>query len=155
MELNWTLVLDRCFHLAIAYILAVPIGWDRELRSRSAGLRTYPLVAIGACSFLIVGESFLQETESNARLIQGLMGGLGFLGGGAILKRGEDVAGMATAASIWITGSIGMAVALRHYEIAIVLSVFSFFTLSIGRRLKATINPEHVELDRDADERDE
>ena len=143
MNFDLPLILDRCLHLSIAYILAFPIGWDRESRSQSAGLRTYPLVAIGACSFLIVGESFLNDNESNARLIQGLMGGLGFLGGGAILKKGDEVSGMASAAAIWITGCIGMSVALKHYEIAVVLSLFSFLTLRYGSKKKepATHDP--------------
>lgn len=126
MDIEWHTILDRFLHIGIAFALAVPIGWDRELRSRSAGLRTYPLVAIGACSFLIVGDSFLGDDESNSRLMQGLMGGLGFLGGGAILKRNEEISGMATAAAIWITGSIGMSVALKHYEVAVILSLFHF-----------------------------
>ena len=136
MTIDWPTLLDRILILAGAYILALPIAWDRETHSRSAGLRTYPLVAIGACGFFIVGESILNDVDAQARLIQGLMGGLGFLGGGAILKREDNVSGMATAVAIWITGSIGMAVALRHFEVAITLSVISFLTLHFGEKVK-------------------
>lgn len=139
MNFEWHILLDHLLHLAIAYALAAPIGWDREVSTRSAGLRTYPLVAIGACSFLLVGDSFLANDESKSRLIEGLMGGLGFIGGGAILKRNDEISGMATAASIWITGAIGMSVALRYYEIAVILSLFSFMTLHYGNRVKSVL----------------
>ena len=139
MELDWYLVGERLLLVSCAYILALPIAFNRERHSRSAGLRTYPLVAIGACGFFIVGQSFLDDNDSNARLIQGLMGGLGFLGGGAILKTSDQVSGMATAASIWITGVIGMSVALLHFEVAIVLSVISFFTLRFGTTVKKAV----------------
>ena len=144
MELDWSLIVERFFLLSFAYILALPIAWDRERHSRSAGIRTYPLVAIGACGFFIVGQSFLNDNDSNARLIQGLMGGLGFLGGGAILKQSDQVSGMATASAIWITGVIGMSVALRHFEVAVVLSVISFFTLRYGGKVKKAVGKSDV-----------
>ncbi|MGK0190116.1 MAG: putative Mg2+ transporter-C (MgtC) family protein [Verrucomicrobiales bacterium] len=126
--------------LAVAYVLALPTAWDREKESRSAGLRTYPLVAIGACGFLLVGKSFFDDPTPNARLMQGLIGGLGFLGGGAILKDKGSVLGMATAASIWNTGAIGMAAAYERFEIAVILCVLNFATLRIGTRIKAATN---------------
>ena len=67
--------------------------------------------------------------ETGARVMQGLLAGIGFIGGGAILKQGTDVRGIATAASIWNTGAIGAAVALQREEIAVVLSVINFLTL--------------------------
>ena len=139
MDIDGQLIFERFMLLSCAYLLALPIAWNRERHSRSAGLRTYPLVAIGACGFFIVGQSFLDDNDSNARLIQGLMGGLGFLGGGAILKTEGNVSGMATAASIWITGVIGMSVALMHFEIAVVLSALSFFTLRFGWEAKKAV----------------
>ena len=140
MELDWSLIAERFGLLACAYILALPIAYNRERHSRSAGLRTYPLVAIGSCAFFIVGQSFLNDTDSNARLIQGLMGGLGFLGGGAILKHDDQVSGMATASAIWITGVLGMSVALLHFEVAIALSVISFITLRFGGKVKEAVH---------------
>lgn len=136
-EFDWDQTIRYLVLLSTAYILALPIAWDREKGSRSAGLRTYPLVAIGACGFLLVGESFLNEKIANARLMQGLVGGLGFLGGGAILKDKGSVVGMATAASIWNTGAIGMAVAYQRFEIAVVLSTLNFVTLRVGTKVKS------------------
>ncbi len=71
------------------------------------------------------------NAETQARLLQGLIGGIGFIGGGAILKEGTNVRGLATAASIWCTGAIGAAVAFEREEIAIVLSLIMFVSLRI------------------------
>lgn len=130
-----------------AYVLAVPIGWNRETRSRSAGLRTFPLVALGACAFILVGKSVIESADANARLVQGLIGGLGFLGGGAIIKHDNAVIGTATAASIWNTGAMGMAVAYQRYELAIVLSLVNFLTLWLVPGLKVAVNGNRTQDD--------
>jgi len=135
-EIDWGQLIDHLLHILGAYVLALPSAFDRELESSSAGLRTYPLVAVGSCGFLLVGMSVLQDVDANAHLMKGLMGGLGFLGGGAILKSDKGVVGMATAASIWNTGALGMAVAYKRYEIAIVLAVLNFATLHFGKGVK-------------------
>ena len=142
MNFDWSLAGDHLIHLLVAYMLALPAAWDREKQSRSAGLRTFPLVAVGSCAFLLVGRSFLGDEIANARLMQGLIGGLGFLGGGAILKDGGTVVGMATAASIWNTGALGMAVAYQRYEIAVVLAILNFITLRVGLTVKEVIGKE-------------
>ena len=117
--------------LAIAYALALPIGWDREQTARSAGLRTFPLVAMASCGFMLTGIDVMEGDEAYARVMYGVITGIGFIGGGAILKTGANVAGTATAASLWNTGAIGLAVAWQYYEIAIALSVMNFLTLRI------------------------
>lgn len=72
--------------LAFAYALALPIAWDRERHERSAGLRTFPLVAIAACGFIQATEGItLGNAEATARIVEGLINGVGFIGGGAIL----------------------------------------------------------------------
>jgi putative Mg2+ transporter-C (MgtC) family protein len=135
-DLDWSMIVGHLTHVGIAFLLAVPVGWDREARSRGAGLRTFPLVAAGSCGFLLVGQAVLEGSESHARLLYGLMTGIGFIGGGSILKDGGSVTGTATAASIWNTGALGAAVAWQRYEIAIVLSVINFATLRFVRPLK-------------------
>jgi putative Mg2+ transporter-C (MgtC) family protein len=97
--------------LAFAYGLALPIGWDREREERSAGLRTFPLVALASCGFVQATESLIGTSpEAQARIIEGLITGIGFIGGGAIIKHGGAVQGTATAAGLWATGAIGAAV---------------------------------------------
>jgi len=127
-----------------AYLLALPLGWERESApdAPGAGLRTFPLVAAGSCAYLLVGRSILEGSESHARLLYGLMTGIGFIGGGSILKHRASVAGTATAATIWNTGAIAAAVAWHRYEIAVVLALVSLMTLQLGRALKPLARPD-------------
>jgi putative Mg2+ transporter-C (MgtC) family protein len=123
-------VLPHLVALAAAYLLALPIGWNREKEERSAGLRTFPLVAIATCGVVQATENILQgHPEGTARIIEGLMAGMGFIGGGAILKHDNSVRGTATAASLWATGAMGAAVGLGAYDVAVMVSLFTFLTL--------------------------
>ena len=115
-------------HIGIAYALTALIGWDREREAHSAGLRTFPIVGMASCGYLMVlGNQ--PDVAAQSRVLQGLITGIGFVGGGAILKEGAIVKGTATAASVWNAGVIGASVALEHYEIAILLSLLNLFTL--------------------------
>jgi putative Mg2+ transporter-C (MgtC) family protein len=79
-------VLPHFGTLLAAYLLALPIGWDREKSERSAGLRTFPLVAIASCGFVQATENLAQgNPEAMARIVEGLITEMGFIGGGAIL----------------------------------------------------------------------
>ena len=123
--------------LALAYALALPIGWDREKEDRSAGLRTFPLVALASCGFVQAAEHLLVGSpEGMARIVEGLITGVGFIGGGAIIKHGSSVRGTATAASLWATGTIGTAVGLGSYDVAATVAVFTFVTLKLMTSLK-------------------
>ena len=126
--------------LLIAYILALPIGWNRELEERSAGLRTFPLVAVATCGFVQAVEQITaQSPEAMARVIEGLITGMGFISGGAILRRGDSVKGTATAASLWITGAVGMAVGLGSLDVALVLMTITAATLWFITPLKQNV----------------
>jgi putative Mg2+ transporter-C (MgtC) family protein len=123
--------------LSIAYALAFLIGWNREREDRSAGMRTFPLVAIAACGFIQASEGLVRgHPEGMARIVEGVITGIGFIGGGAILKNGGEVHGTATAASLWATGAIGIAVGLANYDVAVVICVFTILTLYVLSRLK-------------------
>ena len=134
--IDWNQVVFNLVHLGVAYLLALPVAFDREKESRSAGLRTFPLVAVAACGYMLVGVSVLTTTDAEARVLQGLITGIGFIGGGAILKSGGSVTGTATAASIWNMGLIGIAVAFSRFEVAVLMSVINFLTLRYVRRFK-------------------
>jgi putative Mg2+ transporter-C (MgtC) family protein len=140
IDVEWSQIWFNLMHLGIAYILALPVAMDREAASRSAGLRTFPLVAMAACGYTLVGFSILGSTDAEARVLQGIITGIGFIGGGAILKSKGTVTGTATAASIWTTGLIGIAVASDRYEIAALLSVLTFLTLRFGKQLKSKVS---------------
>lgn len=123
-------IIPHLVALGIAYLLALSIGWNREKAERTAGLRTFPLVAIAACGFIQATEQITADSpEAMARIIEGIIVGMGFVGGGAILKNGESVRGTATAASLWITGAIGVAVGLGKIDIALILAMATFATL--------------------------
>jgi putative Mg2+ transporter-C (MgtC) family protein len=130
-------IVNHLVDLSIAYVLALPIGWERETGDRSAGIRTFPLVAVASCGFILATEGILQgHPEGRARIIEGIITGMGFIGGGAILKTGETVRGTATAASLWATGAIGVCSALKTYDIAVILSIMTLFTLRVLAPLK-------------------
>ncbi|KQW23213.1 transporter [Afipia sp. Root123D2] len=130
-------VLPHLLILAVAYLLALPIGWNREKEERSAGLRTFPLVAIATCGIVQATETVLNgHPEGTARIIEGVMTGMGFIGGGAILKHGTSVRGTATAASLWATGATGAAVGLGAYDVAVIISLLTFLTLFLLKPFK-------------------
>ena len=138
VELN---IVPHLVALLVAYMLALPIAWDRERNERSAGLRTFPLVAIAACGFIQATETITTgNAEATARIVEGIINGVGFIGGGAILVGKLGTRGTATAASIWATGAIGTAVGLGAYDTAIVLSITTFATLRIMTSFKSGKN---------------
>lgn len=136
IDLDLDLIVSHLIQLGVAWVLALPLAWDREKESRGAGLRTFPLVALAACGYTLVGIAVLDSTEAEARVVQGLITGIGFVGGGSILKSGGNVQGTATAVSIWNTGVLGMAVAFHRYEVALLLTAVNFVTLRYVKRLK-------------------
>lgn len=134
-------IVPHLIALAVAYLLALPIGWNREREERSAGLRTFPLVAVASCGFIQAAESFTaSEPEAMARIVEGLITGMGFIGGGAILRLKDSVKGTATAASLWVTGAIGTAVGLGSYDVAVVLSLITIATLWVLSPIKANLH---------------
>lgn len=129
--------------LAMAYLLALPIGWNREKAERSAGIRTFPLVALASCGFVEAAEVLtIDNPEAMARIMEGLITGMGFIGGGAILRHHESVRGTATAASLWVTGAIGAAVGLGSYDVAVVLAVITVLTLWVLSPIKRALDVE-------------
>jgi putative Mg2+ transporter-C (MgtC) family protein len=85
--LGWSLEVYYLRDLLLAYLLAIPVALNRERESRSAGLRTFPLVAAGCCAYVLIGVDVLGDNpDAVARVLYGLMTGIGFIGGGAIVK---------------------------------------------------------------------
>jgi putative Mg2+ transporter-C (MgtC) family protein len=133
-------LLPHAAALLLAYVLALPIGWNREKEERSAGIRTFPLVAVASCGFLQASEGIIGDNpEATARVVEGLITGMGFIGGGAILKVKDSVKGTATAASLWVTGAIGLSVGLGAIDVAVMLTLLAFVTLSLLSPLKSVI----------------
>jgi len=131
-------VADPYLRLLGALALAAPVGWNRETHRDTMGIRTFPLVALGACAFVLIGQSIVGEEspDANARILQGLMTGIGFIGGGAILKHDDRVSGTAAAASIWVVGALGAAVGYGYWGFAIALSLFNLIAVMLFGYLK-------------------
>lgn len=122
--------------LAIAYALALPIGWDREQEDRSAGLRTFPLVAIACCGFVQAAEAkYGAHPDAMGKIVEGLITGIGFIGGGAILKLAaeREIHGLTTAAGIWMTAAIGVTVGLGALGLALLATAITVVTLAAIR----------------------
>jgi putative Mg2+ transporter-C (MgtC) family protein len=131
LSINWGLLWDAAQRIGWAYGLALPTGFLAEREGHAVGIRTFPIVAMASCGYLMVmlGPNESETFTANARVLQGLVAGIGFVGGGAILKTGSRVHGTATAASILNTGAIGAAIALNHLEVGILLSALNLITM--------------------------
>jgi putative Mg2+ transporter-C (MgtC) family protein len=145
-------ILPHIIAIAIAYLLALPIGWNRERAERSAGLRTFPLVAVACCGFVQAAEGITANSpEALARIIEGLITGMGFIGGGAILRQKNSVKGTATAASLWVTGAIGVAVGLGSLDVAVILTITTVLTLFFLSPLKQAVEHDEGESEPEAE----
>ncbi len=121
------------FRLILAAILGGCLGYERESKGKAAGLRTHMLVALGATVF-IMGPQLADFTNAElSRVTQGLVAGIGFLGAGAIVKGkpGEEIEGLTTAASIWMTAAIGVTVGLGRASTAIICTIMSLIVLTV------------------------
>lgn len=138
MSFDFSLMLAATLRMALALALTLPIARERELHDMSAGLRTFPIVALGSCGLVLLATSvFPPGSVAVMYVIQGLVTGVGFIGGGAIIKANDRVRGTATAASIWATAAVGACIGLGRAEIAVVLAVFTFLTLNVVSRLES------------------
>ena len=138
---DWHNALRDISRLLIAYFLALPVGWYRETEAHSVGVRTFPLVAMASCGYVLLSLAPAHMTpEGQSRIIQGMVAGIGFIGGGAILKSQGSIHGTATAASIWNTGVLGAAVAQDRLFLAITLSALNLFALRVLLPLKQKLD---------------
>src|SRR3984885_6422076 len=144
LTFNWQF-LWICFEkIAIAWLMVLPTGWWAEKQGHSVGIRTFPLVAMASCGFLLVLDNV---NGDGSRVLQGMITGIGFVGGGAIVRDGLNVRGTATAASIWAAGALGAAVALGRVEIGVVLAVMDVCTLGALVPVKDKLDQRRKELD--------
>lgn len=152
-DLDWNALLEYFLLLAAAYALTLPIGWDQEREHGAAGIRVFPFLGVGSCAYILLAYEVIPEqtAESHARMLVGLMSGIGFLSGGAILKdkSGNNARGIATAASMWVTATVGAAVGLREFNLAILISVIVFLTHKLLRPMKPFAKGQHKGVDND------
>lgn len=119
--------------LVVALLLGAIVGYQREKAGKAAGLRTHMLVAMATTLFVLAGVSAELSAEGISRVIQGVATGIGFIGTGAIIKLSEkrEIHGLTTAASVWMTSALGVAVGLGRIGIAILCVALTWIVLSL------------------------
>ena len=124
--------------LTAATLLGAVIGIQRERAGKPAGLRTHMLVTLGTAVFVLACAAVGMGSDALSRVIQGLITGIGFIGAGSILKLSEqrDVQGLTTAAGVWMTAAIGVAVGLGSLGVALLSTVFTLIILSLAKRFE-------------------
>lgn len=125
---DWSGILSDFWHLCVAFILALVIGWNREQEEHNTGIRAFPVVAMASCTFVMIA-SFHGDQAAQSRVLQGLVAGIGFVGGGAIIKDGTNIKGTATAASVLSAAAMGAAVAMDRFGIAVSLMLLNLLAL--------------------------
>jgi putative Mg2+ transporter-C (MgtC) family protein len=125
------LPLDVARRLLLAAGLGAAIGLEREYMQKPAGLRTNILIAVGSALFTIVSMSVASHGGTPDRIAAQVVTGIGFLGGGAILRSGKTVQGMTTAATIWVNAAIGMAAGAGEYALATGSTVITLIVLAV------------------------
>jgi putative Mg2+ transporter-C (MgtC) family protein len=140
-----------CVRLLVAVALGAILGWERETRGSTAGLRTHMLVALGVALVVVTSQQAGMAATDMSRVLQGLLAGIGFLGAGAILKQSDrdHVRGLTTAASIWATAAIATAAGLGHESTAILATLLAYAILSLLFRLERRFLPAPREDDRE------
>jgi putative Mg2+ transporter-C (MgtC) family protein len=126
------------FRMFVAVVLGGLLGWQRQREHKPAGMRTHMLVALGTALFVIVSRGAGMGEADLSRVIQGALTGIGFIGGGAILKLKEEhvVEGLTTAASIWVAAGIGIGVGLGRPWSAMLGTAMAFLILAVVGRLE-------------------
>ena len=137
------------FRLILAAVLGALLGTEREINNRPAGLRTHALVSLGSALIMLVsidGFSKLQlasiyQSSDPARLAAQVISGIGFLGAGTIIHNQRSIAGLTTAACLWVSAGIGLAVGVGYYTGAVVASLLSLIVLIALRRMEIMVTP--------------
>jgi putative Mg2+ transporter-C (MgtC) family protein len=122
--------------LALAMLLGMLVGAERSHAGKVAGLRTYGLVSLGACLFVIASRAVISQipgiTGSDVmHVVAGVITGIGFLGAGAIIMREQTLTGVTTAAGIWVSAGIGVTVGLGLYAMAIATTVLTLLAFTL------------------------
>ena len=140
--MEWVEVLIQ---LVVAATLGAVIGFERELSAQPAGLRTHMLVSLGAALFTIGGAYFNQGDPT--RVAAQVVTGIGFLGGGAILREGMSIRGLTTAASLWVSAALGLAIGLRSYLAGVAAMVLALIVLAAIKKVEDDYLPRRRQME--------
>lgn len=139
---NWLGILLR---LCLALLVGGIIGWERQLRHKPAGLRTHMLVSMGSALFVLIPLAMGKNENGRdaiERVIQGIAAGIGFLGGGEILRQSQqeigqvEVHGLTSAAAIWVSAALGTAAGCGLWEMALIGAFMSLFVLRVVKNIE-------------------
>lgn len=139
---------DVAVRVGGALLCGALVGLERERKHRPAGFRTMILISLGSCGFVLLGREAVASFSVGApqilppgvpapgqaelsRVLQGLIGGIGFLGAGAVIQNKKAVRGLTTAAAVWVVSALGAACGFGFYTIAIILGAATLFTLIV------------------------
>ena len=128
--MDWEIEALMALRALMAALLGALIGWEREQHGREAGVRTYAEVSLGACVFGLVSAHVISASDPT-RIAAGVVTGVGFLGAGVILREQGRVAGLTTAATIWATASVGLAIAYGMYLLGVLTTLIIFVLLAL------------------------
>jgi putative Mg2+ transporter-C (MgtC) family protein len=136
-----TIYFEEAAQVLFAFIIGAIIGLEREFRSKPAGFRTMILICVGSCLYTILSKE--AGSGSSDRIASNIVTGIGFIGAGVIFKEGITVNGLTTAALIWITAALGMAIGYHNYPLAIVVSGIVVIVLFVLEPVQRFINRFH------------
>lgn len=132
---------EEAAQVSFAFVIGAVIGIEREFRSKPAGFRTMILICVGSCLYTILSKE--AGSSTNDRIASNIVTGIGFIGAGVIFKEGITVNGLTTAALIWITAALGMAIGYHNYPLAVVVSGMVVIVLFILEPVQRVINRLH------------
>ncbi len=141
MLLDIFIYFEEAAQVSVAFIIGAVIGLEREFRSKPAGFRTMILICVGSCLYTILSKE--SNGVSPDRIASNIVTGIGFIGAGVIFKEGISVNGLTTAALIWVTAALGMAVGYHNYPIAIVVASMVVVALFVLEPVQRFINNLH------------
>ena len=132
---------EEAAQVSFAFVIGAILGLEREFRSKPAGFRTMILICVGSCLYTILSKE--AGVGSADRIASNIVTGIGFIGAGVIFKEGITVNGLTTAALIWVTAALGMAIGYHNYPLAIVVSVMVVIALFVLEPVQRFINRFH------------
>lgn len=145
--------LETCLRLGLAVLGGAFVGWNRQRKRHPAGLRTMMLVSLGAAAFMVAGSAIAAGNGSGmpagdrSRVLQGIVGGIGFLGAGTIIRSFGEVKGVTTAAAIWVVAAIGSAFGMGFYVLGAASVGFTMLILWLSPLESAVFRRGHKDHD--------
>jgi len=137
--MNLSVYYEEAAQVSAAFIIGAIIGLEREFRSKPAGFRTMIIICVGSCLYTILSK----ESNTSDRIASNIVTGIGFIGAGVIFKEGISVNGLTTAALIWVTAALGMAIGFHNYPIAVVVTAMVVIALFVLEPVQRFINKFH------------